>query len=1142
MYDRRHAERNLSNKITKFATININGFSAGSQFLMNKYNDTERFDMIAIQETEKYNLKDLDLDNMTVIWDTNKAKNHGAALYINNSHSITKLETISKISNNIDSCWGLAVINKTRIIVGSIYVKRDYKPAIQETINMLKEAKNKQKELKAAGIILTGDFNARHQSWGDRLNDYNGKQLVELLDHSEYSVCASKTPTFLAADNANSLIDLFIISNNLADKVENCRTDESIELNSGAPRRGHVPVILELTKSNSSSKTQIKEKLDIDQLDWNNWTTSIEESLEEKEDILNSMENPYTLWNQLNKIITKATDLHGKYKKSCEHSKPYWTPALTILSNNLKSARKRYIKRNTDPNLNALIQAREAFDNERKSACQEFLINKVKKLNSAQARQFWKDFNKIFKKKSSQKIDPIFDNKNQLLTDVKDIEECMFSVFFEANHLSNGNFDDAFIEEINNIYERIISEETSSTSTFPQTTEKLYQKVTVEEIKKAIKCNGKSADNCGFHPTMLKHLGNRAISTLEKLFNLCLETHQWVWDGAEVIFLRKEGKDSYSKPGSYRPICITSYLGKLFEAVMAARIEGYQMRNYLTDPDQEGFSSKKNTIRYLNRLHLGIEADKEKSLTTLCLFVDFEKAFDSVWKKGLIYKLHNIGIRGNILKLINHFLFSRKVSLNINGEVGHERQSADYGLPQGSCLSPVLFKIYVTDFLEELNQRSGISVYKFADDGTVKITAKDSATCVEKMNYVLDNLQKWTKKWKMKINCDRNKTEIICFHTAEGDRKLIPESFTFGRETINRVSETTVLGLKIDENLSYIPHSQAVLNNLNYRWATLCKFSNRHWGFSQRVMLYLVVTLFISKLSYAGHIWITEQNIKEIEKLWYRILKAIIGAVLNIKYSIAEIILGIPPISIQNKVNRLKHFLKLNNQPIENDRYKEFLESAFNSETNPPTVITRIYKDLFKFLEWKIKKYPNQFNSEDLMIINNKNYARFLHLSQQSCRYTKGMITSYTDTVLWLPKIQNQFQLDGYSSAPTPISGNIAIPRNTNRNTEVLLMSLFYKNNLLNQSLWNISKVPSPLCSACQLQEETAEHLLFNCNSVDQALKAKVLLHYRRVNNLQDGENLDSYVGLLNARADEQFIISCLDVIRTLNLRETVVL
>ena len=149
---------------------------------------------------------------------------------------------------------------------------------------------------------------------------------------------------------------------------------------------------------------------------------------------------------------------------------------------------------------------------------------------------------------------------------------------------------------------------------------------------------------------------------LERLFNICLATHQWVWEGAEVIFLRKEGKDSYSKPGSYRPICITAYIGKLLESIIAMRIEALLISKNLTDPDQEGFSARKNAIRYLNRLHLGIKADKEKFLTILCLFVDFEKAFDSVWKKGLILKLSKMGIQGNVLKLINNFLFSRKVT------------------------------------------------------------------------------------------------------------------------------------------------------------------------------------------------------------------------------------------------------------------------------------------------------------------------------------------------------------------------------------------------------------------------------------------------------------------------------------------------
>ena len=74
---------------------------------------------------------------------------------------------------------------------------------------------------------------------------------------------------------------------------------------------------------------------------------------------------------------------------------------------------------------------------------------------------------------------------------------------------------------------------------------------------------------------MFRHLGNRAKNMLEKLFNLCLAKQQWVWEAAEVIFLRKAGKDSYSKPGSYRPICLTSYIGKLLEGIIAMRIEQF---------------------------------------------------------------------------------------------------------------------------------------------------------------------------------------------------------------------------------------------------------------------------------------------------------------------------------------------------------------------------------------------------------------------------------------------------------------------------------------------------------------------------------------------------------------------------------------
>ena len=961
--------------------------------------------------------------------------------------------------------------------------------------------------------------------------------MVDSLDHTLYSICIPKSRTFLCA-NGGSYIDFSIISNNIVESVNSCKTDEGVELFSGAPTRGHIPVITEL-KINQPNAAEVTEKLDITKMNWEGWTQSIENSIETNKGRLEAEVNPYSLWNQLNGIITAATDKYGETKKCCQHSKPYWTSSLTTLSKQLQTARKCYIKRNTESNLSILNRSKEAFDKERKQACQEFLINKARKLNSVQSQRFWKEFQKIFQKKSVQKIDPLDDGNNGLMTDPQEIESCLFSVFFEGKHLINGNFDDVFYQEVNNLYEEIIHEETSE-----DPVEDLYnlnRNVTSDEIMKAIKSTGKSLDNYNFHPKMFHNLGNKAITTLQKLFNLCLTKQQWVWEAAEVIFLRKSGKESYSKPGSYRPICITAYIGKLLETIIAIRIELLLASKNYTDPDQEGFSKCKNTIRYLNRLHLGIKVDRENYLTVLCLFVDFEKAFDSVWKKGLIMKLHNIGVKGNVLKLIDNFLFSRKVSLNINGKLGDSRQCSEYGLPQGSVLSPVLFKLYVSDFLADLNGRCDIVLYKFADDGTIKITSENSQTCIDTMEHVLKCLQAWTKKWRMKINCDKNKTEVICFNTVERNRDVIPKQFKIGDKVIYRVAQTKVLGLLIDEDLTYNSHSQEVLKSLHAIWSTLCKYSSRHWGFSQNVMLYLVKALFVSKLSYAGHIWINKENLKEINKLWYHVLKSITGAVLNISQNLAEVILGIPPILMQAKINCIKHFLKLNVKPVPHDRYTEFLSTTHNDPNIRSTSLDIKFKDVFQFLKWKTNEYKSHFTNMEIVIINTNLYGSFFELSPKASSYTQKMMNLYTESVLWKMTLKTQFQLEGYHNYPMPSCSKLPIPSSTNRITEVLVMSMLYKNNLLNSSLYRLGKVPSPLCSLCATEEQTADHILFRCSKVDEDLRQSAWTNYRLANDLSDGEDTAvDFIGLVNTSRDKNFIMSCMNIVSSIDLNVTI--
>ena len=1132
--------RNNTNQLItnlKICTLNVCGYSERCTMTLNHYIDKEKIDWLATQETGTSNEETLKLHSMNFISDTNKAANRGAALYVNQLHSITKLSTISKMSKNLDSCWGLVVAHKKKYIVGSIYINRNHKPAINETMTMLTEAEKKKIELKAAGIILMGDFNARHVAWGDKLIDHNGKCLAESLDNCQYSICTSKTPTYLCA-NGSSYIDLAIVSNNLVESLRSCVTDEEVHLFTGSPARGHVPVILELSVTKERIRSPVIEKLDISKMKWDDWTSHIENSIEVAKEYLTNEENPFGLCNTLNTIINEATREYGVTKKSSHYSKPFWTENLTVLSNKLRALRKHYIKRNTENNLTKLNQAREAFDEEIKLTCQNFLINTASKLNSANALKFWKEFNKLFRKKSTNKIDPLFDHDGNLQTDNRKIEQCLFSTFFEAKHLTTGNFDEMFYQEVNNIYTRIIEEEQSEPN--DENVNNLNKDITLKEMEKAIKATGKSFDNLNFHPTMFRHLGPSAKSLLVTIFNACLKKHIWIWQNAEVIFLRKSGKDSYAKPGSYRPICITSYIGKLFETILATRIEIFLQITQQTDPNQEGFSPRKNTIRYLNRLHLGILADKEKHLTILCLFIDFEKAFDSVWKKGLLFKLHKLGIKGHIAQLLNSFLFTRKVSINVNGEIGCTRQCSEYGLPQGSVLSPILFRIYVQDLLQEITNNPSTSVYKFADDGTVKISAQNSQTCIQILDHVLDLLITWTGKWRMKINTDKDKTEVICFNTSEGNREIIPKSFRLGDNEILKVKETKVLGLIMDEDLSYISHSKLVLQSLHQRWAILCKYSNRHWGFHLHVMLYLIHALFISKMSYASHIWMNKKNMSEINQLWYHIMKSIIGAVLNIGQNIAEFILGIPPIHIQTKVNSIKHFLKIINKPVQCDNFKDFLINTYDAETKSPLIIHYKYRDTFEFLGWKLLHHPSQFTQTDRNIIESNQYSNYFHLSEKSCSYTQNMMKQYTGTVLWASSLRNQFQLNGHHSSPSPSCYPISIPKETPRKAEVQLVSLFYKNNLLNQSLYNIGQVASPLCRYCHLEEETPSHLIFNCNYIDANIRNAAYLNYRKALNLNDEDpEPESYIGLLNAIRNESFIKSCIDIVRLLNFEVT---
>ena len=130
-----------------------------------------------------------------------------------------------------------------------------------------------------------------------------------------------------------------------------------------------------------------------------------------------------------------------------KHSKPYWTPKLSLLSGKLRLNLKSYLTRNTDTAFEALQTSKNEFEEARKQACQQFILRKTNDLNTSQAKKFWKEFNKLFKPPSNQMVEALISEDGTILTENADIEKEMFGrgnvwrrkclEFFQAKHIEH---------------------------------------------------------------------------------------------------------------------------------------------------------------------------------------------------------------------------------------------------------------------------------------------------------------------------------------------------------------------------------------------------------------------------------------------------------------------------------------------------------------------------------------------------------------------------------------------------------------------------------------------------------------------------------------------------------------------------------
>ena len=231
-------------------------------------------------------------------------------------------------------------------------------------------------------------------------------------------------------------------------------------------------------------------------------------------------------------------------------------------------------------------------------------------------------------------------------------------------------------------------------------------------------------------------------------------------------------------------------LGKLFCSILNQRLRERVQSLDILHKSQIGFLANNRTADHVLTLRTLIDKYVNCHQTKVyACFVDFRKAFDSVWHDGLLYKPLKINIRGNFCNVIKSLYSNFTSSVRIGNS---QTRSFQYtrGVRQGCILSPLLFNLYVKDLAFSFNNMAPNStLFFYADDLIILSRSKVG------LQSCFNELSSYCNSWMLRIN--PKKTKIMIFQRCT---KKCDYVFHIGSEIIDTVQNYTYLGTRISSS------------------------------------------------------------------------------------------------------------------------------------------------------------------------------------------------------------------------------------------------------------------------------------------------------------------------------------------------------
>jgi len=283
-----------------------------------------------------------------------------------------------------------------------------------------------------------------------------------------------------------------------------------------------------------------------------------------------------------------------------------------------------------------------------------------------------------------------------------------------------------------------------------------------------------------------------------------------IWLEATVTPVFKKGSRTDVK--NYRPISLTCVPCKVMEAIVRDKLTNFLTASAIVSPNQHGFLARRSTVtQLLSCLNHWTSAIDNGKLVDVA-YLDFASAFTSVSISKLTDILHQIGLRGPMLKWISNFLSGRSQRVRM-GSVLSLPKSVSSGVPQGTLLGPLLFLVYIND-IDSTVENSKVAIY--ADDCKVYTSFRKNEPPTELQND-LTRLNAWSNSMQLKLSLPK----CIILHIGAQ-----PDAFEYklGASPLEPAAQIKDLGVTITSDLKSSTHCLLIAKKASQKASCILRF------------------------------------------------------------------------------------------------------------------------------------------------------------------------------------------------------------------------------------------------------------------------------------------------------------------------------